>query len=170
MILATHGKHKFYEQEAASIRDIRRIPLKFAGYSISYRRGQRTKNGLVDDHWHSHVEIQRRRYLEIQAWFLQQAHRLSKDRLALEFYRLPFEPYAPVRRQMLKLLKRVNGVRRKAGKEPLPYQVLPLRRRPVKPFQPRGATANARGELLCEREPAKATVMADWNGKARQGE
>ena len=36
------------------------------------------------------------------------------------FYRLPFEPYAPVRRQMLNLLRAVNRVRRQAGFKPVP--------------------------------------------------
>ena len=45
VLLATHGKHLFFEEEAASMRDIRRIPLRFAGYSISYRHGGRVADG-----------------------------------------------------------------------------------------------------------------------------
>jgi hypothetical protein len=63
------------------------------------------------------------------------AERRPADRLALEFYRFPFEPYAPVCRQMLRLLRKVNAVRKRAGHDELPYQVLPLRRRVVKPFE-----------------------------------
>jgi hypothetical protein len=56
------------------------------------------------------------------------------ENLALEFYRLPFEPYAPIRRQMLRLLRDVNAARKTAGFRAIPLEVLPLRRRVVKPF------------------------------------
>ena len=39
IVVGTHGKHPFFEQEAKSIRDIRRVPLQFQGYSISVKRG-----------------------------------------------------------------------------------------------------------------------------------
>ena len=136
VLLATHGKHHFFEEEAGSIRDIRRIPLKFAGYSISYRCGGRTGQGKSDSNWHSHVRIEQRRYSELKSWFLDQATRRSAQSLAIEFYRLPFEPYAPVRRQLVKLLQAVNAARKRAGCRPLPYEVLPLRRRVVRPFEP----------------------------------
>ncbi len=34
VLVATHGVHPFFEQEAKAIRDVRRIPIKFGGYSI----------------------------------------------------------------------------------------------------------------------------------------
>jgi hypothetical protein len=140
VLIATHGEHLFFADEAASIRDIRHVPLRFAGYSISYRRGNRTRDGGPDERWHAHVEINRQRYKELQAWFLEIAVHRSAARLAAEFYHVPFEPYAPVRRQMLNLLRLVNAVRKRAGYEVLPYAVLPLRRRIVRPFgAPRGS-------------------------------
>ena len=39
VLLATHGLHPFFEYEAKTIRDVRRIPIKFSGYSIAYKRG-----------------------------------------------------------------------------------------------------------------------------------
>ena len=54
--------------------------------------------------------------------------------MAREFYQFPFEPYAPIRRQLLKLLRKVNRVRKRAGYAILPPEVLPMRRRVVKPF------------------------------------
>jgi hypothetical protein len=133
-ILATKGQHRFFDEEAAGIRDIRRIPLQFAGYSISYRRGGRTRSGEPDNRWHAHVEIERSRFLEIKAHLLHLAVHRSPENLALAFYDFPFEPYAPVRRQLLTLLRAVNAVRRQAGFQVLPIEVLPLRRRIVKPF------------------------------------
>lgn len=147
LLLATHGKHRLFDEEAALVRDIRRVPLRFAGYSISYRRGGRTREGTPDVRWHSHVEIDQKRYRELEAWFLEMAIRRSTAQLALEFYGLPFEPYAPVRRQMLRLLRRVNEVRSRGGLERLPYDVLPLRRRVVRPFAMEGRQARAGREL-----------------------
>ena len=135
VILATRGNHRFFEEEAACIRDIRRSPLKFGGYSISYRPGGRKRNGEPDPRRHAHVEIERQRYLDIRAHLLELAVHRSADNLALAFYQLPFEPYAPVRRQFLKLLRAVNEARRQAGFRPVPSEVLPLRRRVVRPFQ-----------------------------------
>lgn len=134
VILATEGQHEFREKEGGAVRDIRRVPLKYQGYSISYRPGGRTRTGEVDPRWHSHVEIERSRYKEIRDHFLSLAVHRSPNKLALEFYRLPYEPYAPIRRQMLNLLRAVNRARKAAGYELLPKEVLPLRRRVVKPF------------------------------------
>jgi hypothetical protein len=133
-ILATKGQHRFFEEEAAGIRDIRRVSLQFAGYSISYRRGGRTRDGELDHRWHAHFEIERGRFLELKAHFLHLAVHRSPENLALAFYDFPFEPYAPVRRQLLMLLREVNATRRRAGFQVLPIEVLPLRRRIVKPF------------------------------------
>jgi hypothetical protein len=134
VILATKGQHEFFEVESKSIHDIRHHPLRHCGYSISYRRGGRTRSGEPDSKWHAHVEIERPRYLQLKAWFLDLATHRNVDNLALAFYRLPFEPYAPVRRQLLNILRAVNRVRRKAGFQPVPLEVLPLRRKIVRPF------------------------------------
>ena len=134
VILATHGTHPFYDAEADSIRDIRRIPLLFEGYSISYRRGGRTRDGKPDPKSHAHVAIERRRYLELRDHFLELASHRSADGLALQFYRIPFEPYAPVRRQLLNIHRAVNRARKRSGFAAVPIEVVPLRRRVVKPY------------------------------------
>ena len=133
-ILATKGQHRFFDEEAASIRDIRHVPLRYSGYSISYRRGGRTRQGAPDHRWHAHVEIERHVYLGIRAYLLELAMHRSAEKLAIEFYELPFEPYAPIRRQLLNLWRAVNQARNAAGFTKLPVEVLPLRRRIVKPF------------------------------------
>jgi hypothetical protein len=135
VILATEGRHHFFGDESGAIRDIRRVPIKFHGYSISYRPGGRTRSGEKDARWHAHVAIDRERYKEIRAQLLHLAVHRSPQRLALAFYRLPFEPYAPIRRQFLNLLRAVNRVRKTAGFELLPTAILPLRRRVVRPFE-----------------------------------
>jgi len=135
VLLSTHGRHRFFDEEKASIRDVRRVPLKFAGYSISYRRGGRRRDGRVDHRWHAHVQIEQRRFKEMEALFREMATRRSVEAWTLEFYRFPFEPYAPVRRQMLGLLRHVNDRRKRASLPLLPHLVLPLRRRIVKPLR-----------------------------------
>ena len=134
VVLATKGTHRFYEDESAQIRDIRRVPLKFAGYSISYRRGGRTRDGRSDPSWHAHVKIDRQQQLELTAHLGELAKRRKPDSIASAIYNLPLEPYAPIRRQLLLLLRSLNRQRRELGYAPLPMEVLPLRRRVVKPF------------------------------------
>ena len=141
VIMATEGIHQFKLEEADRLRDIRRVPLKFHGYSISYRRGGRTLEGEVDAKWHAHVEIERERYKEIRDYLVGLATHRSAKYLALSFYEIPYEPYAPVRRQLLNILRAVNSARDKAGFSRVPLEVLPLRRRVVKPFAPEGQPA-----------------------------
>jgi len=135
VILATKGEHPFFQAEADRIRDIRRVPIRYSGYSISYKPGGRKKDGSNDDKWHAHVEIDRQRYLDLRAWFADQALRQSLQRLARQLYEIPIAPYAPVRRQMLMILREINRIRKLAGKQQLPVEVLPLRRRVVRPFE-----------------------------------
>lgn len=134
-IFATPGEHRFFHEERDAIRDIRQIPLKFAEYSISYRRGGRTRKGEVDHRWHAHVQIERRRYLDLKEHFIRLAQRPSPEPAALGFYYLQIEPYAPVRRQLLKILKAANRARKEAGWGRIPEEVLLLRRRVVRPFE-----------------------------------
>lgn len=132
-VLATKGVHRFFEEEGERVRDIRRYPITYAGYSISYRRGGRTRAGRPDPSWHAHVSIERSAYLGLRAELLDQAHGRAAD-LAAAFYHVPFERYAPVRRQLLLLLRRVNEMRKRAGQSAIPVEVLGLRRRIVRPF------------------------------------
>lgn len=91
-ILATKGAHQFFAQEGERVRDIRRDPISYAGYSISYRRGGRTRAGQPDPSWHSHVSIERVAYLGLRASLLEMALRRAND-LAAAFYDIPFERY-----------------------------------------------------------------------------
>jgi hypothetical protein len=60
VLIATAGWHPFYEAEGPEIRDIRREPIRFAGYSIGYRRGVRGK-------WHASVRIHPEQYSMIKS-------------------------------------------------------------------------------------------------------
>jgi hypothetical protein len=126
VLIATRGEHRFFEDEP-TFRDIRREPLRFAGYSISYKLG-------ADRKWHASVRIHPSEYLTLKAYFLDLATRRSVENLMAEFQRIPFEPYAPVRRQFLNILRAVNRERKRAGFEPVPFEALRLSRRIVSPF------------------------------------
>ncbi len=123
LMMATHGNHAFFEDEAGQIRDARRVPIRYAGYSVS-RRNERAS-----------VRIDQETYVRIKAHLLELASRRSADQVTQEFRMLAFEPYAPVRRQLLNLLRAVNHCRKQSGKVQIPMTVLRLRRRVVSPFK-----------------------------------
>lgn len=127
VLLATKGRHEFFERERASIRDVRRAPIKFAGYSIGCRKG---RNGR----WHASVRIDAAVYRAIQAVVLDLASRCPTREIAAALNDLPFEPYAPVRRQALRIVRQVNRQRQIAGRAEIPFDVLRMRRRITIPF------------------------------------
>jgi len=80
VLVATAGRHEFFETEKG-VRDLREHPIRFAGYSISYRRG-------VDRRFHVSVRIAPDEYLRLKAYFVDLACHRSVDGLAAEFSRL----------------------------------------------------------------------------------
>jgi hypothetical protein len=121
VLVATEGAHRFFEDEP--YRDFRRRPLYFAGYSISCRGG------------HPHVRLSLGQYALLKAWLLELAPRRSCAAMCRAFASLDVEAYAPVRRQLLNLHRKVNEARNAAGLEPVPMSCLPLRRRVLRPFE-----------------------------------
>jgi hypothetical protein len=79
----------------------------------------------------------------LKGYFLDVATHFPVEELAHLFSAVPFEPYAPVRRQLLNLLRRVNDARHAAGLERVPSSVVRVKRRIVKPFGMSGETAAA---------------------------
>ena len=142
LLLATHGFHPFYDDEEKNVRDARRVPIRFAGYSISVKPGgylRKVVSGMPakpDNKMRVRVQIQRNTYEEMKAYFIDRATRRSAEQLGEELYNVPFEPYAPVRQQMLNILRLINKFRRAAGQESVCPSVLRYRRRIVKPFEP----------------------------------
>ena len=124
VLLATEGHHRFYQDEGDSVRDVRESPIRFAGYAISYRGG------------HPSVRIELEEYKRLKAYLLDLSLRRSAEYLEGEFAKLPFEPYAPVRRQLLCVLRAVNRARKKSGYEQLSNSCLRLKRRIYRPFKP----------------------------------
>lgn len=122
LLLATHGLHRFFDDEVGQIRDARRQPIKFAGYAISYRNG------------HACVRIEQREYQQLKAWFLDLACRRSVETLSAEFGLVRFVPYATVRQQLLAIWRAVIRARKVAGYESVSIECVPWRRQTVKPF------------------------------------
>lgn len=123
VLLATHGRHRFFEAERTRIRDARHVTLKVGGYALGVRGG------------HVRVTIAREEYRTLKAYFIERATRRSTTALAAELGALPFEPYAAIRRQFLCILRAMNRARTEAGLEPVPKTCLRFKRRIVRPFE-----------------------------------
>jgi hypothetical protein len=81
------------------------------------------------------VQIEHREFQELKAYLLDVGRRRSAEYVAQQFLALPYEPYAPVRQQLLTLLRLVNRLRHSVGRESISPKVLRLRRRIVRPFE-----------------------------------
>ncbi|MFN0135702.1 MAG: hypothetical protein ACKVS9_06240, partial [Phycisphaerae bacterium] len=68
LLLATKGRHDFFERECASFCDVRRVSIKFAGYSIGCRKGQ-------DGRWHASVRINPQEYMSLRACVIDMAQK-----------------------------------------------------------------------------------------------
>jgi hypothetical protein len=126
ILLATPGFHRFWAEER-QIRDIRRWPVRFAGYSVGFRLGKDMK-------WHVSVRIDPVEFRLIKRCFIRIAATTSFDELLSRICGLRFAPYAPVRDQLRTLLRTINRHRRAGGLEPLPWSILPQGRAVVLPF------------------------------------
>lgn len=140
LLLVTEGHHPFKSQE--QIHDCRRHPIRFEGYSISYRRAGVTPRGGAMPKWHACVRIDPTTYQQLKSYFTMRASHRSLVNLKEDFQRIPFARYAPIRRQLLNIHRAVNQVRRQAGYEPVPVSSLALRRRITQPFEKSSAMLN----------------------------
>lgn len=132
ILLATEGHHPFKSLEQP--KDCRRHPIHFHGYSISYRRGGITPKGGEPAKWHACVRIDDKIYKQLKAHFMKTACHRSVANLTEAFRRIPYARYAPVRRQLLNILRAVNRARSQHNFDPVPVTALRLRRKIVLPF------------------------------------
>ena len=135
LLLATRGHHPFKQQERKQIRDCRRHPICFEGYSISYRQSAVTPKGGGAPKWHSCVRIDKPTYKQLKAFFLSRATHRNSESLAADFAKVPYARYAPIRRQMLTILRATNKSRQKHGYSTIRPKVLKLRRLVRRPFE-----------------------------------
>lgn len=147
ILISTHGQHRFFKDEARQIRDIRRVPFKLGGYSVSHRNG------------HASVRIDQETYRRLKVYLTDLAVRRSAEHMAEEFRMLHFEPYAPVRRQLLNLVRAVNRARKQAGFESMPVECLRLKRRIYRPFDyyDEALRQKQRDDTACQETPASPT-------------
>jgi hypothetical protein len=147
IVLATEGTAaRFWQEDRHRVRDVRNIPIRFKGYSISYRQGGWKDRRLWADplvrerdmKWHVRVQLDAETYAGVKAYFLNIATHRQADFLAKEFLDLQFQPYRPVREQLLAILRAVNRERQLAGYQRIPYSVIRFKRRIVRVFEPTG--------------------------------
>jgi len=142
ILLATHGDHPIREGEGTNLRDVRRVPIRISDYALYVKRGNYLKKFAGDDQptpdgrWRVRVLIAREPYRELCAYFLSIACHRRAEALAEELYALPYEPYAPVRKQLLKLLRLMNAKRQAAGYSKISPTCLRFKRMIVQSFQP----------------------------------
>src|SRR4051812_825004 len=129
ILLATGGVHRVFEDEAGLLRGCPRGPLKFGGYAGSSPHGR------------GHARIEQEQYNLLKAHLLDVSTRRRSETLERMIATLPFEPYAPVRRQLFNLVRAMNRARKAAGFQPLAMSCVRLKRRIVRPFQPVAVTA-----------------------------
>ena len=125
------------------MRDIRKQPVRIAGYSISSRRDGSALNKGVE-RWRVHIRIDREAFLDLRDFYLDAALRTPRVELEGSLNKVRFEPYAPIRRQLLSVLGQVNRRRKACGLQPLRSSCLRFRRRPVRPFDPPAANDDGR--------------------------
>lgn len=124
--LSARGRpHPLFEaEERDAIKDARETPIQFYGYSVSYKDG------------HPHVRIAEAQFRVLVEAFIGSALSASAEALAAWVVALPFEPYAPVKLQLRRLLGKVNRARRTAGLDKVPITCLRANRLTVRPFGP----------------------------------
>jgi len=139
ILLLTEGHHQLRSPaskggEGEHLKDCRRVPIRIGSYSISYRRSgvALPRGGNVK--WHAHVRLSATAYAELKAYFDSIAVHRSVENLTAEFAKIEFARYAPIRRQLLNVLRRVNERRQQQSYQTLPHSVLNLRRVPVKVY------------------------------------
>ena len=152
IMLATRGKHEETKEglwdwraaEAMNIRNCRRgQPIRFFGYSISSGRGDyilkrkmRNPDGPPerDNKYRVRVQISRKALQQLRTELLSQARIRREDWFRSYFWNLPYEPYAPVRKQLLRLLRQINASRSAVGLSKLPSDIIRMKQQRVKVF------------------------------------
>ena len=122
ILLATHGRHRFFEEEP--YQDIRTSPIELFGYRVGMTRKGKARR------WSASVRLTQEQLAIIRQALLGQPRCCS-------FSSMPLLMYGGVVRQLFALLREVNTVRLRAGLPPLPYSALPpLKRKSLKVFRP----------------------------------
>jgi len=182
MLLATHGDHAIREGEGTNLKDVRRTPLRIGDYTLYVKRGEYLKKQSLDappvpdGKWRVRVLIAREPYRELCAYLLSIACQRRREALEQELFLLPYVPYAPVRKQVLKLLRLINAKRQAAGFAKIPPTCLRFKREIVRAFEgpaPRementGLSPQKRGKMEIWTEHFKPPTNTESCGSMRR--
>jgi len=150
IMVATHGVHRWWDEHhdenrhRSQVKDARLVPIHFQGYSIRIRKGnflrkqREDERPRADGRLRVRVLISKNSYRLLRAELLELATRRPAEYLAVRLNSVPFEPYAPIRKQLLALLRMINARRTVAGLDRVPVTSIRMRRRIVRPFGPVG--------------------------------
>lgn len=149
VLLLTPGERpeEFNKRETNNVRDLENPsqPLIVEGYSIRRVQGEFIRNrdkpegveGAVrDTKKRVRVQISKAELKNLRARFLSHARNRSLDWYRMQFYHVGWEPYAPIRRQLLDLRRMVNEARSPHGLEKIGTDCIRYRINPVKVFEP----------------------------------
>lgn len=143
LLLATKGRHGFFERERASIRDVRRKSIKVAGYSIGCRKGR-------DGRWHASVRIEHALLVALKSGLMEAGLHHGSHALGTACAEIRHLTFGPIRRQLLGVLRSVNRVRRTAGLNTIDFESIGWRRQIVRPFEVRMGMAGPEATTTCE--------------------
>ncbi len=129
VLFCTRGEHSFWteeeyrhlrhlpwrERQGSQIKSIRKHPLRFGGYSISFRPDGQQARGNSKIEYRVHVRIDDKPFKDLLAEFEHWSTRMTNESLITRLNRLPYLGYAPVRSQLAKLLRMINRRRRRHG-------------------------------------------------------
>ncbi len=135
VLMATEGIHAFWQEELERY-DLRKNPMRVCGYSISVREDGAARHEGV---WRERVSVRldKRRYLELRDHYLELARRdLEGETLRDAFFNIPYQPFAPIRRQIGSLRRQVNAKRKLAGLSQVPKTSVRFRKGVVRQLKP----------------------------------
>lgn len=127
VLLATKGRHEFFERERAALCDVRRIPIRFAGYSIGCRKGN-------DGQWHVSVRLAQDRHSGLKALLVESGLRRNRPTMMAELSNSYLPLFAPIRRQSRETWCAMNRARKRASMAVLELEPTALKRRIIRPF------------------------------------
>jgi hypothetical protein len=130
--LTRRGYHKKTAEEKADYRQRKAAAVAAGTDYRSIPRGRRHQR------WVARVVINEDRTRLLQAELLGMATHRSVDTLRMNFYNVPFTPYAPIRAQLTTLLRQVNKARQHVGYDPVPDDCIRFRRKMTSPYTPVG--------------------------------
>ena len=134
VLLATAGTHPFFLKEP-QFTDARRKPIVCFGYSVGCWQNEQGR-------WGPSVRLTETARERVRSTLLKLATHATSEELDAELRGFRLALYAPVQRQLARILREVNSARQAASLEPLPFGT--GRRRPVRPF----GTADTRDGAL----------------------